>query len=480
MRGVNDWNMVSLMFRLFLSLSGLLVLSSCSHQATDSQPPNVVFIMVDDLGWKDVGYMDGSFFHTPNIDGLASEGMVFTQAYASAANCAPSRACLMTGQHTPRHGMYTVGSSERGKASKRKLIPTPNKTEIPFSTPTMGDLFQQAGYVCGTFGKWHISQDPLQQGFEVNMGGDLRGNPGKGGYFSPYNVSHFPDGPEGEHLTDRLTSEAISFIEDHQDTSFFLYLPFYDVHTPLQAKENLRQKYQEKAAQNLKGIHPVYAAMVENMDMNIGRILTTLTELGIEENTLLVFTSDNGGIASLASQHPLRAGKGSYFEGGIRVPLIMKWPAQIPVSRKVHTPVTNLDFYPTFSHLLDIQDESLPLDGQDLSPLWKGKQLEERALYWHFPIYLQAYDGAKDEARDPWFRTRPGSVMRKGKWKLHQYFEDNEVLLYDLENDLGESINLADSLPEIASTLLSDMKSWQQEIMAPIPIEKNPLYLLEN
>lgn len=438
--------------------------------------PNIVFIVVDDLGWKDVGYMGGDFFETPNIDYLASEGIFFTHSYAAAANCAPSRACMMTGQNTPRHGVYTVSPSARGNAKDRKLIPATNTDSISHESITLAEIFKKAGYQTGTFGKWHLGENPLLQGFDVNFGGNQRGNPGTDGYFSPYNLSYLENGPPGEHLTDRLTTEAISFMQNHRDKPFFLYLPYYAVHTPIQAKKHLAKKYQSRYQQNFKGIDPVYAAMVENTDINIGRILKNLEILNLRENTIVVFTSDNGGIASIATQLPLRAGKGSYYEGGIRVPLIIRWPGKVQPGTVSDVPVVNLDFYPTFAELLNISEINDPLDGTSLLPLLEGKTLDKRPLIWHFPIYLQAYNGEKDDARDPLFRTRPGSVIRSGDWKLHQYFEFGDIELYHLPTDPGERNNLRDSHPEKVEELLGMLENWRINTGAPLPSDENPSF----
>ena len=465
----------------YMKLSRLLLLwllvslFPISFQAQGTKVyPNVVFILVDDLGWKDTGFMGGEFFHTPHIDQLAAESLVFTQAYAGAANCAPSRACLLTGQQTTRHGIFTVGPSERGKAETRKLIPIENTDTLSHEQHTFIHLFKEKGYKTASMGKWHLSESPELQGFDLNIAGSLRGHPGKNGYFSPYHVSPLKDGPEGENLTDRLTAEAISFIAENKEKPFFLYIPYYAVHTPLEAKDHLVAKYQQKKQENPTDIHPVYASMVENTDWNIGRLLNTLDSLNLSQHTLVIFTSDNGGIASISSQAPLRAGKGSYYEGGIRVPLSMKWPGKLPAGR-ITSPVSFLDFLPTFSELLDLplDDE---MDGLSLFRTVEGDTLAERSLFWHFPIYLQAYNGEKDQARDPLFRTRPGSVLRKGKWKLHHYFEDDVYELYDLETDPGEWQNLAGEFPDKLKELQSSMENYRTELQAPIPSVPNPLY----
>lgn len=458
-------------FKPIYHLLLLIILASCGRQT----PPNVVFIMIDDLGYKDTGVYGSDYYETPNIDRLASQGMLFTQAYASAANCAPSRATFMSGLYHPRHGIYTVASSERGAAEDRKIIPTPNTETLADSIVTLAEFFQEQGYRTAHFGKWHLGDDPRTQGFDVNVAGSHRGNPGRDGYFSPYVVEPLVDGPDGEYLTDRLTNEAIRFLRTNQDSSFFLYMPYYTVHTPIQGKEALIKKYEEKGGNALQN-NATYAAMVEAMDQNVGRLLSTLDSLEVAENTMVVFTSDNGGIRAISSQEPLRAGKGSYYEGGIRVPMIIRWPGRIEEGARSEVPVSNLDFYPTFQEIFS-KDGEKALDGQSLMPvLTQEGEFAERPLFWHFPIYLQAYDTLKDDGRDPLFRTRPGSVVRQGKWKLHEYFEDGGLELYNLEEDLGERNNLTEEMPDKTQEMYEMLKDWRNRLNAPVPTEPNPAY----
>ncbi|WKN44667.1 sulfatase [Tunicatimonas pelagia] len=460
-----------MMFRLLL-----LVLWSWVVSETAAQSPNVVFINVDDLGYRDLGYMGSSYYETPNIDRLAQEGMVFTQAYAGAANCAPSRACLLSGMNTPRHGIYTVGNSDRGDTRTRKVIPASNQTVLADSIYTLAELFRGQGYVTGTFGKWHLGDNPTTQGFDVNAGGSHRGNPGKNGYFSPYNVDHLPDGPEGEYLTDRLTSEAIGFLQANQEKPFFLYLPYYTVHTPIIGKKELVERFDKKETTHGQD-NPIYAAMTASLDENVGRLLTEIDRLQLRSNTIVVFTSDNGGIRDISYQDPLRAGKGSYYEGGIRVPLIIHWPEKITPQTICTTPVSNLDFYPTFQSILNVQsEEEQPLDGVDITPLLLGKEITERPLFWHFPIYLQAYHPTEDGGRDPLFRTRPGSVVRLGEWKLHHYYEDDSLELYNLNKDLGETTNVANDYPDVRNKLYQLLTNWFKSHQLDLSFPKNPDY----
>lgn len=457
---------------LFVFYSGKA--QNSTHEMPPNRKPNVIYINVDDLGWMDTVTYGSTFYETPNIDQLAKSGMKFTRGYAAAANCAPSRACLISGQNTPRHGIYTVGNSDRGNAKTRKIIPIENKEILADSVVTMAEMFKKEGYVTGTFGKWHLGKDPKTQGFDVNKGGANQGSPGGGGYFSPYNLPSLENGPDGENLTDRLTQESIKFITENKDKPFFVYLPFYAVHTRLETTEELEKKYSKKGGDKQQN-NAVYAGMIETVDKNIGILMAALKELHLK-NTLIVFTSDNGGIRDISSQQPLRAGKGSYYEGGIRVPFIVSWKGEIVPNTISNTPISNLDFYPTFMDILGAKIPGKVLDGQSILPVLKGKKGNERDLFFHFPIYLQAYNQKTDDGRDPLFRTRPGSVIIEGNWKLHQYFEDNALELYNLETDLGERYNLAKANPEKANALLQKLTKWREETKAPVPTKHNPEY----
>lgn len=456
-----------------------VVFSGCvggNASTSTSTPPNIILIVVDDLGWRDVGFMGSTYYETPNLDALSSSSLVFTNAYAGAANCAPSRACLLSGQNTPRHGIYTVSPSDRGHKKTRKLIPTPNTKTLADSVLTLAEVLHTEGYATCSIGKWHIGEDPTSQGFDINIGGTHAGHPKT--YFSPYENPNLKDGPEGEYLTERLSSEAVHFIRNHQEQPFFLYLPYFTIHTPLQGKPELVHKYEGEKMSGGQGRNPHYAAMIETMDSGIGYILRTLKSLALDENTLIIFTSDNGGISYLSRQHPLRAGKGSYYEGGIRVPFLVNWPERIREGRVSETPITLLDVYPTILDLLGLQKPGGKLlDGISLKDhILDDAVVAERPLYWHFPIYLQAYRKGEDESRDSLFRTRPGTVMRLGKWKLHEYFEDGALELYDLSEDLGETNDLSAGQPEKTAELHRMMQEWRRETQAPVPKEGNPDY----
>ena len=448
----------------------LTALFSCAKK--DFGHPNIVLIVADDLGWKDVGFMGSSYYETPHLDRLAGEGMVFSRAYAAAANCAPSRACLMTGMYSTAHGIYTVGSSERGNPRTRRIIPITNTNTLHDSFFTLAEALKQAGYTTVNIGKWHLGSDPCTQGMDYNVGGSIWGHPKS--YFAPYSQ---PDlqAPEGEYLTDRLTQEALGFMRQHQDHPFFLYLPYYAVHTPIQAKAALEQKYANKGAEACQN-NASYAGMIDNLDSCIGSLMNELDKLGLSENTLVVFTSDNGGIREISCQDPLRAGKGSYYEGGIRVPLIFRWPGKIDKETLSEEPVINMDFYPTFMEIVGMEPPE-NLDGLSLWPLLREKEsLSERPLFFHFPVYLQAYRKGYDDGRDPLFRTRPGSVIIEGKWKLHYYYEDGGKELYNLNTDPGERINLTSINTIKTEELLSKLEAWLEEEQVPVHFDVNPLF----
>ncbi|MEP0366330.1 MAG: sulfatase [Cyclobacteriaceae bacterium] len=461
---------------VFLASAMLLIVISCNTTVNNADLPNVILVNVDDLGWMDLGSKNPNLFHTPNIDRLKSEGLEFVNAYAGAANCAPSRACLLSGQNTPRHGVYTVSPSTRGNTKTRKLIPVKNKAHLTDEVITLPELFKKAGYTTANFGKWHVGEDPLTQGIDINVAGGKNGNPGKGGYFSPYNIPNITNGPEGEYLTDRLTSEAISFISDHKEENFFAYMPYYTVHTPLLPRPDLFESYQTNPIYQSKA-QAKYAAMVHGLDQNIGRLLNALDSLNLTENTMVIFTSDNGGIAAISSQAPARAGKGSYFQGGLKVPFVVRWPGVTAQNVTTQTPTVNLDIYATFLDLFGITVEQ-PHDGVSILPTLQGRtqDFSQRNLVWHFPIYLQNYKGYQDEARDPLFRTRPGSVILQGKWKLHHYLEDDQYLLYDIENDPGETTDVASKNPLIAQKLIAELNTWRKEQNAPFDLKINEAY----
>ncbi|MFN3189083.1 MAG: sulfatase [Aureliella sp.] len=442
----------------------------------DAKQPNILFIFLDDYGWRDCGYMGSDFYETPHIDKLAGEGMVFTNAYAGAANCAPSRACLLSGQYTPRHEIYNVGTALRGNPAHSRLKHIPGTDVLRSDIKTWAACLQEAGYRTGTIGKWHLSADPLPYGFDFNFAGTHSGSPPRG-YFPPHpKAPGLADAPKDEYLTDRLTAEAIQFIDRNQKEPWLLYLTHFAVHTPLQAKKDLVAKYQAKKPGELHD-HAVMAAMIESVDDGVGKITDRLRELGLEENTIVVFTSDNGGYGPATSMAPLKGYKGTYYEGGIREPFFIKWPGKVRPGTKSEEPVSNIDLFPTFLDFANVEaPEGQALDGRSLTPLLtETGSWEKRALFWHFPAYLQGYSRI-DQQRDPIFRTRPVGVVRYGDWKLHEYFETGDLELYNLKDDIGETTNLVESESKTAMQLLRMMNDWRASIGAPVPSEPNPKF----
>lgn len=434
--------------------------------------PNILYINADDLGVMDVGY-NNSKFRTPNIDRLAREGMTFTNGYAPAANCGPSRACVHSGQWGARHGVFTVGKSARGKAQYQKLIPTKNRPLLPPEVYTLAEALKDGGYRTIHLGKYHIGTDPLQDGFEVNVGGDETGNP-RGGYFSPWkkdSMAPWSDRvPPQTHRLDVYVREAIRFMDAHKNESMFIHFAPYLVHDPLTPVPEYMSHYAGT------GLNATYASMVEKMDDGIGKLLDALDEKGLTKNTLVVFCSDNGGLAKVHTQQPFRAGKGSYYEGGVREPMVMRWPGKIKAGRCCDEVVNALDFYPTFTEVAGL-NRPAHLDGVSLLPLMNGaEEWNPMPQFWHFPIYLQPYNAEVDDGRDPLFRTRPGSAMRMGKWKLHEYFEDGAIELYDLEQDGGERQDVARLYPEKTEELHRMLTRWRARIHAPVPTKLNPKY----
>jgi arylsulfatase A-like enzyme len=441
--------------------------------------PNIVLIFADDLGWKDVGYQGSDFHETPNIDRLAREGMVFTNGYAAAGNCAPSRACLLSGNYTPRHHVFAVGSTDRGPKASQRLVPIPNKSGLAKGNVTFADALKSAGYVTGIFGKWHLDGPdgaaPGEQGFDVVHLSQLGLN------------SKDAADPKGIYS---LTRGACDFMEKNRDRPFLVYLPHYAIHTALQARESSLARFQAKAA-GKQHRDPLYAACTYDLDDGVGILLAKLKELGLEENTLVVFTSDNGGTQQ-SSQEPLRGSKGGYYEGGIREPFIVRWPAVVKPGTKCDVPVINVDLFPTF---LAAAGAAVPegkiLDGESLLPLLRGDgALRRPAIFWHFPGYLDrpVIRGRELDVRTG-FRTRPVSVIRKGDWKLHLFHEEwrldggrdklpgnGAVELYNLADDIGERRDLAAANPAKRDELLSDLLAWFKSADAPLPTQPNPRY----
>jgi arylsulfatase A-like enzyme len=464
--------------RSLLTLSGFVFISfagALGQICAADERPNIVFFFIDDLGWTDLGCMGSKYYETPHIDALSRRSTVFTNAYANGPNCAPSRACLMSGQYTPRHGIYTVGDPARGNHAFRKLEPVANETILADDFVTMAEALKSAGYTTATMGKWHLGKDPTTQGFDVNIAGREWGSPSGGGYHSPYRYPNLENDQPGEYLTDRLGQEACRFIEEHYQKPFFLYLTHYAVHTPIQGKVDLVAKYRSKAP----GEHhknPAYAAMIESVDDCIATVLAKLEDLQLSDKTIVIFFSDNGGHAGATSNHPLRGAKGMLYEGGIREPMIVHWPGVTQPGTLCHEPVIGIDFYPT---LLEMTRTTAPpgyqLDGLSLVPLLKDphSKLSRTAIFWHFPCYLQG-SGGRDAERP--FRTTPAGAIRMGDWKLIEYFEDGGFELFNLREDLGETQNLAEQHPEIREELHNELVNWRKRVDAPVPTTPNPKY----
>lgn len=438
-------------------LTGPLSTSAASHA-----PPNFVFILVDDLGWTDLGCMGSDYYETPHIDRLAAEGMRFTSAYSACTVCSPTRAAYQTGKYPAR---LRITDWIEGHQRPRAKLKVPDWTmHLPLEETTVAEALKSAGYATLHIGKWHLGGEeyrPDRQGYDQNKGGYHRGQPPS--YFSPYKIPTLEDGPEGEYLTDREADEAIRFVELNRDRPFFLSLPHYTVHTPLQAKKDKIEKYRAKADPDAAQRNPTYAAMIESLDESTGRILQRLEELNLDDRTVVMFTSDNGGLTlgrplPVTDNAPLRAGKGSSYEGGVRVPLIVKWPGVTTPGSTSDEPVITVDFFPT---ILDIAGVDRPpghvVDGVSLAPILRGPgELRRDAIYWHYPHY---HPGG----------ATPYGAVRAGRWKLIEFFEDHHLELYDLEKDIGESVNLAARMPEKADELHGMLKTWRKSVQAQMP-----------
>lgn len=466
--------------------AALLLSSGCPAAA---RPPNVVFFLVDDLGQRDLGCYGSTFYETPHIDRLAKDGARFTDAYAACPVCSPTRASLMTGQWPQRTGITDyIGAPMKPESWKRntKLLPAPYADRLALDAPTLAKAMKGAGYATFFAGKWHLGPEgwwPENQGFDINMGGHAGGGPyGGKGYFSPYGNPRLSDGPEGEHLPDRLAGETVKFIEANKDRPFFAYFSFYSVHTPLMAREDLRKKYGEKRARlglvekwgreeprdvRLVQEHAVYAAMVEAMDLAVGKVLAKLDETGLSDNTIVIFTSDNGGLSTSegwpTSNLPLRGGKGWLYEGGIREPLVIRWPGVVKAGHVIETPVSSPDFFPTLLEAAGAKAQpGQVLDGVSLLPLLKGGSLPERALFWHYPHY-----GNQGGA--------PGAAVRRGDYKLIEWFEDERVELFNVVKDTGEQTDLAGKETWVVAELRAELDAWQTNVGARNP-QKNPAH----
>jgi len=463
-----------------------------SAQQKVPQKPNVLFFLVDDLGWTDVEPFGTTFYETPNIKQLAASAMRFDNAYAACPVCSPTRASIMTGKYPAR--LQTTdyfGAREpdditknEKKRGEHKLLPAPYRNYLPLEETTIAEAFKKAGYTTMIAGKWHLGKSeeywPEHQGFTYNFGGFSAGHPSS--YFVPYKNPRLPDGPAGEFLPERLTNETLKFLDEHKNEPFFCYYAFYSVHIPLQAKKDMIAKYEAKKQKlgitdkfGMEGNNKVrlnhgnttYAAMVDAVDESIGQIITKLKALNLYDNTIIVFFSDNGGLAisqnTPTSNYPLRGGKGWLYEGGIREPLIVKWPGVTKPNTLCHEPVISTDFYPSL-----LQMAGLPpmpqqyVDGKSFVPLLKQQPMQRGPLFWHYPHYADQ-------------RSSPGSAVRDGDWKLIRWYENQTEELYNIKNDIGEKANVIKQQPAIASRLRKELDEWliSQNAKMPTP---NPYY----
>lgn len=465
----------------------------------NARQPNFVFILIDDMGWKDLACTGSTFYETPNIDRLSREGISFGNAYAPCPVCSPSRASFLTGEYPARLGLTDwIDMSGTFHPLKGRVIDAPYCKHLPQGEYTLAQALKDAGYATWHVGKWHLGGKeyyPERFGFDVNIGGCDWGHPHQG-YFAPYGIETLPEGENGEYLTDRITDEAIALlkrhVKDHAEVPFFLNLCHYSVHTPIQARpedvERFKRKARELGLDREKALvegeehhtadkvgqrvmrrviqsDPEYAAMVWNLDWNIGRLMRALQECGQAENTVVVFTSDNGGLStsegSPTCNLPAAEGKGWLYEGGLRVPLLMRFPAMIAGGQRCDVPVITPDFYPTF---LELAGTSIPkekvLDGQSIVSLLQGKTMPLRPLFWHYPHY--GNQGGL-----------PGAAVRLGKYKYIVFYDGGQEALYDLEADFAEKHNLARQLPETARQMRLLLQGWQQEVAAVFP-QNNP------
>ncbi len=472
----------------------------CAASAPAKPKPNVIFILLDDFGYTDLGCYGSKYYETPNIDRLASQGVKFTNAYAACPVSSPTRASIMTGKYPVNTGItdWIPGRQASNSGSPTdKLIALPFKLNLDLNETTIAEVLQKNGYRTMISGKWHLGETPEFwpefQGFDVNSGGFSKGSPVKNkesnGFFSPYGNPRLKDGPVGEYLTDRQTDEAIRFVENTKDKPFFVYLSYYAVHNPMQAKEEHIRKFTDKAesmgldkiepftrdkqwikpsmSNNFKErviqSYPVYAAMIWSVDENIGRLMKKLEELKLDKNTIIIFTSDNGGLStsegSPTCNSPLRAGKGWLYEGGIRVPLIIRSPSDGKPGSIVKTAVSSIDYFATISEMTG-SDSGVKTDGVSILPVLKKDNLKERPLFWHYPHYSNQ-------------GVEPGSAIRLGRYKLIDNFEKERQELYDLENDLSETKDISADYPEKTKELYSLLQEWRKSTGAKM-MEPNP------
>ena len=469
---------LSLSPHLIVSLSLLAaaigVGSPRAHAAATTRP-NIIYVLADDLGWTDLGCQGSQYYETPNIDRLASQGLRLLRYYNS-QNCAPTRAVLMSGQYAPRTGIYTVNTLERGGADERRMKVPGNTTQLGLDKFILPQALKAAGYATGMFGKWHLGSQgehhPARRGFDEAAVSD-------NGHFNFTTIPPVPH-PADQYYADFLTDRAVDFIGRHKDHPFFLYLTHFAVHTPIQAKPDYVAKWQKKTP---KGTHwnPTYAAMIQSLDESVGRIMAKLDELKLAENTILIFSSDNGGVGGYHSTEapaskkgntdnaPLRGGKGTLYEGGIRVPFIVRWPAVVAPGTTSEQPAAHVDIYPTFLDVAGAKPKAgYPLDGFSFLPLLKNPSAarNREPIFWHFPGYLESY------VHETGWRTSPVGAIHAGDFKLLEFFETGAVELYNLRDDLGEKRNLAAQSPQQVQELRARLAAWRKRIGAEMPVMK--------
>jgi arylsulfatase A len=455
-----------------LGILAAVLLPAQTDTARADHPPklNFVFILIDDMGWKDLGCYGSTFYETPNIDRLAGQGMRFTDAYAACPVCSPTRASILTGTYPARLHLtdYLTGRSDR---PSQKLLRPKVRQYLSLEETTIAKELKERGYVSASIGKWHLGGEaysPVKHGFDINVGGTITGSP-PGGHFR-FRTPTLTARDDQEYLTDRLTEEAEKFMEQNKDRPFFVYLSHYAVHIPLEAKKDLLAKYQAKAKPSDGQTNALYAAMVESVDDSVGRIMKKLDQLGIADRTVVFFTSDNGGLSveegpntPATSNAPLRAGKGFLYEGGIREPLIVKWPGVTRPGSVCRIPVCSIDIFPTMLQMAGDAADLRSTDGVSLVPLLKqAGEWKRNALYWHYPHYSNQ-------------GGRPSGAIREGHFKLIEFFEDGKRELYNLREDIGEKRDLAAAMPEKATALHAMLKAWRQSASAQMPTP-NPEY----
>ncbi len=442
--------------------------ASLSLAAAAPSKWNFVLIVADDLGWKDLACYGSDFYQTPHIDKLAKDGMKFTQAYAACTVCSPTRAALMTGKY-PARLRITDWIPGLPPENPRLIVPDFTKY-LPLEEVSLARALKSAGYATASIGKWHLGGEayyPDKHGFDVNLGGTDQ--PGPPTYFSPYGIPTLTDGLEGEYLTDRMGAEAVQWLETRRDQPFFLYLPHFAVHTPIQGKRGLIQKFRALKQPGQIQTNEVYAAMVASLDNAVGRVRSKIRSLGLADRTVFMFVSDNGGrlTRGTTSNLPLRAGKGGCYEGGTRVPFIVYWPGVTRPGSVSETPVITMDIYPTLLHIAGLEKEALlGVDGLSLVPLLRGTGvLARHELFWHYPHYQHYQLGG----------TTPYGAIRQGDFKLIEFYADDRVELYNLKDDLGEQKDLAAAMPEKVDALRKRLHAWRREVNAQMPAP-NPNY----